>query len=144
MLRIVCYNGRLVSGTVISLTTAKFKPLIFSIPAFLLSYTANKFILMVLYNFCLSPAQFCYIIVYMRKIENREQISEGYEPRTISSGAKNLVSRSCISAATCQTGQRQQRLSLSMSLMLRPTIIRPVCLGIKHHIFISVRQLRIC
>jgi hypothetical protein len=39
---------------------------------------------------------------------------------------------------------------LSLSLLLRSTIIRPVCLGIKHesgaydHIFISVRQLRGC
>jgi hypothetical protein len=41
-----------------SLTTAKFKPLIFSMFGFTLSYTTNMFILMILYDFCLLSAKF--------------------------------------------------------------------------------------
>jgi hypothetical protein len=59
---ILRYNGSLVAWTVVSLTTAKLKPFIFSMSGFILSYTTNTFILMILYDFCLSPAQFCYII----------------------------------------------------------------------------------
>jgi hypothetical protein len=37
--------------------------LIFSMSGFALSYAANMFILMILYDFCLSSAQFYYLIV---------------------------------------------------------------------------------
>jgi hypothetical protein len=80
ILRILCYNRGLVSWTVVSLTTATFKPLIFSMSGFTLSYTANMFILMSLYDFCLSPAQFCYIIVYIWKTESRVQIADRCAP----------------------------------------------------------------
>jgi hypothetical protein len=36
---------------------------------FALPYAANMFILMILYDFCLLSAQFCYIILYIRKVE---------------------------------------------------------------------------
>jgi hypothetical protein len=58
------YNGSLVILTVVSLTTAKFKPLIFSMSVFTFSYAANTFILLIPYDFCLSPAQFCYISMW--------------------------------------------------------------------------------
>jgi hypothetical protein len=37
-----------------------------SVSGFTLSYTANMFTLIILYDFCLSSAQFCYIPVYIR------------------------------------------------------------------------------
>jgi hypothetical protein len=66
ILRILCYNGSLVTWTVVSLITAKFKLLIFSTSGFSLSYTGNMFILIILYDFCLVSAQFCYIRMYER------------------------------------------------------------------------------
>jgi hypothetical protein len=58
---------------------------------FALSHTANMFILMILYDFWLLLAQFYYIILYMRKVENRVQIADPYASWKMSSGADNLV-----------------------------------------------------
>jgi hypothetical protein len=76
ILRIICYNGSLITWTVVSMTTAKFKLLLFSMSIFDLSYTSNMLILMILYGFCLLHAQFCYIIVYIRKTESRVKITD--------------------------------------------------------------------
>jgi hypothetical protein len=54
ILSILCYNGSLVTWTVVSLTTAKFKPLTFSMCGFALSYSANTFFSW----FCMTSA-FC-------------------------------------------------------------------------------------
>jgi hypothetical protein len=43
---------------------------------FALSYTANMFILMILYDFCLLSAHFCYTIVYIWKVESHVQIAD--------------------------------------------------------------------
>jgi hypothetical protein len=85
------HNGSLVIWTVVSLTTAKFKRLIFSVSAFTLSYKVNIFILMILYDFCLSPESFCYIIVYIRKVESCVQVAERCVPWKISSGAQDFL-----------------------------------------------------
>jgi hypothetical protein len=58
---------------------------------FALSYTASMFILMILYDFCLLLAQFCYIIVYTVKAESRVQIADRCAPWEISNGAGKLV-----------------------------------------------------
>jgi hypothetical protein len=65
------------------LTTAKFKPLIFSTSSFTLSYTANMFIHTIPYDFCLFPAQFCYIIVYIWKVKSCVQIADRCAPSKI-------------------------------------------------------------
>jgi hypothetical protein len=95
ILRILCHNGSLVTWTVVSLTTAKFKPLIFSMSGFALSCTANMFILMILYDFCLLPAQICYIIVCIRKADSRVQIANRCALWKISNGADELVASNC-------------------------------------------------
>jgi hypothetical protein len=87
------YNGSLVTWTVISSTTAKYKLLIFSMSGFALSYTANMFILMILYDFSLLPVQCCYIIVYIWKVESRVQFADRCAPWKISNGADNFVLR---------------------------------------------------
>jgi hypothetical protein len=65
--------------------TAKFKLLIFSVSGFILSYTANMFILVILH------ALFCYILVYIRKVESRVHIADRCELWKIYSRGKNLV-----------------------------------------------------
>jgi hypothetical protein len=93
ILRILCYNGSLVTWTAVSLTTTKFKPLIqvFSMPGFTLSYIANMFILIILYDLCFLPAKFCHIIIYIRKVESRMQNADRCAPWKISNGTENLV-----------------------------------------------------
>jgi hypothetical protein len=58
---------------------------------FALSYAANVLILIILYDFCLLPAQLYYIIIYIRKVERRVQIADRYIPWKVSIGAENIV-----------------------------------------------------
>jgi hypothetical protein len=90
ILHSLCYNGSLVTWTVVSLTISKFKPFMFSVSGFALSYTANMFILMILYDFCLFRAQFCYIIVYIWKLKSCVKVANRWAPWNISNGAQNL------------------------------------------------------
>jgi hypothetical protein len=61
-----CYNRCLVTWTVMCLTTTKLKPLIFSVSGFAISNVTNDCIFMMLYYFCLLPAQFHSIIMYSK------------------------------------------------------------------------------
>jgi hypothetical protein len=58
---------------------------------FALSCAANMFILMILYDFCLLPAQFYYMTVYIRKVESYVPIAERCGPWKISNGVENIV-----------------------------------------------------
>jgi hypothetical protein len=73
------------------LTAAKFKPLVFSVLGFALPYIADICIFIILYDFCLLAASFCYIIVNVRNIERFMQFSDRCVPWKIASGAENLV-----------------------------------------------------
>jgi hypothetical protein len=79
ILRILCYNGSLVPWTVVCLTKANFKHLIFSMSGFTLSYISIMFIIMILYDFSLFPTQFCYIMVYIRKVKSCVQFADSCE-----------------------------------------------------------------
>jgi hypothetical protein len=111
---ILCYNGSLVTWTVISLTAAKFKPLIFPISGFALCYIANIYILMILYDICLLPAQVSYIIVYILKVESSVQIVDRRVPWKIVNCAD------------------WNKLKVKVKVTLRLAVYRQsVCLGIK-------------
>jgi hypothetical protein len=56
--------------TVVHVTAAKFKPLIFSVGGFASSSVAYIFIIMIMNDFCLSSTQFCYVIIHVRNLES--------------------------------------------------------------------------
>jgi hypothetical protein len=71
------------------LTKAKFS-LIFSMSAVALSHIANMFILMILHDSCLLPAQLGHIIIYIYKVESHMQIMDRCAPWKISNDTENL------------------------------------------------------
>jgi len=59
----LCTYGSLDTWTIVCLTATKFEPFIFSVLGFAFAYVSNIHIIMILYDFCLIPAYFCYRIV---------------------------------------------------------------------------------
>jgi hypothetical protein len=58
---------------------------------FALPYIADISITMILYDFCLFPAQLCYIIINAQNIESLMQFADRRVPWKIANGAENLV-----------------------------------------------------
>jgi hypothetical protein len=85
------YYNSLDTWTVVRSTSAKFKPLIFSVLGFALHYIADIHIFIIVYNLCLLPAWLCNIIVNVWNIESLMQLSDRCVPWKIANGAENLV-----------------------------------------------------
>jgi hypothetical protein len=77
--------------TIVNMTAAKFKSLVFPVSGFALSIIANIFMFMILYDFCLLPAWFCYVIVNVRNLESHVNIVDRCAPRETANGAENLI-----------------------------------------------------
>jgi hypothetical protein len=89
--RTLCCNGSLVTWTVVSLTSAKFEPHIFSVMGFALSSISNIWIMMISYDFCVLPPWFCYEIVNVWSFEKHVQIADQCAPWKSATGVENLV-----------------------------------------------------
>jgi hypothetical protein len=97
--------------------------------------------LMILYDFCLLPAQFCCIIVYMWEAESCVQIEDRCAPWKISNGMQDLVMQ-----ALSLISRRDKLKSLLMSkvkfkVTLRLTVSQSVSLGVELHLGLMARYL---
>jgi hypothetical protein len=72
------------------MTAAKFESLIFPVWGLALSNVAN-IIFMILDDFFLLPALFCYVIIHVRNLENHMHIADRCASWKISDGAENLI-----------------------------------------------------
>jgi hypothetical protein len=58
------YNGWLVTWTVVRLTASKLKALIYSLSGFIFADVTNICVFMILFDLCLLPTQFHYVVKY--------------------------------------------------------------------------------
>jgi hypothetical protein len=74
-----------------------FKPPIFCVSVSALSSVANICVFMFPYGLCLLPAQFCCVIIYVRKFESHVHIVSRCSSGKIASGADNCLIDAAIS-----------------------------------------------
>jgi hypothetical protein len=115
------YHDSLHTWTVVHMTTAKFKPLIFSVSGFALSSVANIFIFMILDDFYLLPAWFCYVIIHVRNLKSLMHISNPCEPRKFANGTENPVFQAL---QTCHYGCNQTLWRVNYILALNRPLLK--------------------
>jgi hypothetical protein len=94
------YDGSLVTWTVVSLTAAKFKSLIFSMSGFSCYDVANICIFVLLYDLCLFPAQSHYVIINTWYLESHVQLTDRTAQKTLLPVVLLLL-RTCVRKRGC-------------------------------------------
>jgi hypothetical protein len=104
-----CYNDCLVTWMVSRLTTAMLKPVIFFVLGFAFSGVANIWIFVILYDLCVLPAQFLYVIINIRYFESHVQLADPCATFNFSNYAGTLFCKRCNSTRWVSASNSQVR-----------------------------------
>jgi hypothetical protein len=107
------------------MTATKFKPLIFSVSGFALSNVVNILIFMILDDFCLLPARFCYVIINVRNLESLMYIANQYVPRKIANGVENPIAGTATLQLKSKSKLKYGRRSADQSVLVWGTRLGP-------------------
>jgi hypothetical protein len=104
------HSGILLTWMIVCLTTAKHECLKFSLSGFTFSHVAYICSFMILYDLCLLPAQFRYVIINIQYLEIQCNSRTGVRLWNLSMMCRTLFCKHhsfkrCICAANCQAGQ---------------------------------------
>jgi hypothetical protein len=86
-----CNFGSLDNSTILCLTAAKSEPFIFPVLGFVFACVSKIYIFMILYDFCLLLASFCYIVVNVRNFECQMKSAGRCVPLQVTSGAEGSI-----------------------------------------------------